>query len=168
MRVDLYNFFLALQRMPTHFDNFLHVYSMCVFQVNCESIWTPKNLVAYTLCIWTPWIFTTISSISLFLGVKIIWWVLRTFNDNLLHCNHSCTFLKSSLSWWHNVSISLPVMNILVSSANNTEKQYSDTLVRSLIYNKNSMGPKIEPCGTPQWIFSWEDLWLLFHKIMPG
>ena len=44
-------------------------------------------------------------------------------------------------------------MNILVSSANNTEKQNSETLAKSLIYNKNSMGPNIEPCGTTQVIF---------------
>ena len=138
--------------MPTHFDNWLHVYFMCFFQVNCESTWTPKNLVTYTLCIWTSRIFPSISSISLFLGVKIIW-VFRTFRDNLLHCNHSCTFLKSSFSWWNNISISLPVINILVSSANNTEKQNSDTLLESLIYHKNNMGPNIVPCGTPQWFF---------------
>ena len=61
--------------------------------------------------------FTSMSSINLFLGVKTIWWVLRTSKDNLLHCNHSCIFLQSPLSWRHNTFISLPVMNILVSSA---------------------------------------------------
>ena len=91
--------------------------------------------------------------------VKTIYWVLRTFKDNLLHCNHSCIFLKSSLSGRHNTFISLPVMNILVSSANNTEKQNSETLAKSLIYNKNNMGPNIEPCGTPQLLFSQDDLW---------
>ena len=85
--------------------------------------------------------------------MKIIQWVFRTFRDNLLHCNHSCTLFKSSFSRWHNISISLPVMNVLVSSANNTEKQNSKTLVKSLIYNKNNMGPNIDPCGTPQWFF---------------
>ena len=49
-------------------------------------------------------------------------------------------------------------MDILVSSANSTEKQYSETLVKSFIDNKNSMGPSIEPCGTTQWIVEWDDL----------
>ena len=53
-------------------------------------------------------------------------------------------------------------MNILVSSANNTEKQNFETLAKSLIYNKNSMGPNIEPCGTPQLFFSRDGLWLLY------
>ena len=44
-------------------------------------------------------------------------------------------------------------MNILESSANNTEKQNSETFVKSMIYSKNSIGPNIEPCGTPQLIF---------------
>ena len=53
-------------------------------------------------------------------------------------------------------------MNILVSSANNTEKQNPETLAKSLIYNKNNMGPNMEPCGTPLSIFSRDDLWLLY------
>ena len=48
-------------------------------------------------------------------------------------------------------------MNILVSSANNTDKQNSETLAKSLIYNKNSMGLNLEPYGTPQLIFSRDD-----------
>ena len=34
----------------------------------------------------------------------------------------------------------------------------SDTVDRSLIYNKNSKGPRIDPCGTPQVICSLFDV----------
>ena len=57
-------------------------------------------------------------------------------------------------------------MNILVSSANNTEKQNSETLAKSLIYNKNSMGPNIEPCGTPQLIFSRDEIMIIICYIL--
>ena len=43
---------------------------------------------------------------------------------------------------------------MLVSSANNIDMQASDTVDKSLIYNKKSNGPNIDPCGTPQLIFS--------------
>ena len=60
------------------------------------------------------------------------------FNDNLLQFNHSCTFFKSSFTSLHTTLISVPVWNIFVSSANNREKQYSETLDKSLIYIKNN------------------------------
>ena len=43
---------------------------------------------------------------------------------------------------------------MLVSSANNIDMQASDTVDKSLIYNKKSNGPNIDPCGTPQLICS--------------
>ena len=55
----------------------------------------------------------------------------------------------------------LPDMNILVSSANKTERLVVDTAVKSLMYNKNSNGPKIDPCGTPHFTFSLSDFMLL-------
>ena len=41
---------------------------------------------------------------------------------------------------------------MLASSANKTYLHLSETI--SLIYKLNRIGPKIEPCGTPQTIFS--------------
>ena len=38
-----------------------------------------------------------------------------------------------------------------VSSANKTSSNTLEVLQISFIYNKNSSGPKIEPCGTPHW-----------------
>ena len=42
----------------------------------------------------------------------------------------------------------LPDINILVSSANKTDRLVVYTVVKSLMYNKNSNGPKIYPCDT--------------------
>ena len=38
---------------------------------------------------------------------------------------------------------------MLVSSANIIGSSAEDTFLRSLIYNKNGNGPKMELCGTP-------------------
>ena len=41
--------------------------------------------------------------------------------------------------------------NTVVSSAN--DSKFKDVeLCMSLIYNKNKIGPSMEPCGTPQFI----------------
>ena len=45
---------------------------------------------------------------------------------------------------------SVPSIKQLVSSANKIDVRRVDTLHKSLIYSKNSDGPRIEPCGTPQ------------------
>ena len=54
-----------------------------------------------------------------------------------------------------------PDMNILVSSANKTDRLVVDTVVKSLMYNKNNNGPKIDSCGTPHFTFSLSDFILL-------
>ena len=55
-----------------------------------------------------------------------------------------------------------PVKNILVLSANNIDMLAPDTVDKSLIYIKKSNGPSIEPCETPQLIFSVLDLLQLY------
>ena len=45
---------------------------------------------------------------------------------------------------------SVPSIKQLVSSANKIYVRRVDTLHKSLTYGKNSDGPRIEPCGTPQ------------------
>ena len=42
---------------------------------------------------------------------------------------------------------------MLVSSANNINMQASDTVDKSLMYNKKSNGHNIDPCGTTQLFF---------------
>ena len=75
--------------------------------------------------------------------------VLLIFRDNLFNLNHKVTFANSLFIFSHNNSIYEPEANKLVSSANNTYFKNSDTLHRSLIYNINKKGPRIDPCGTP-------------------
>ena len=45
---------------------------------------------------------------------------------------------------------SVPSIKQLVSSANKIDVSRVDTSPKSLTYRKNSDGPRIEPCGTPQ------------------
>ena len=44
----------------------------------------------------------------------------------------------------------LPEINKFESSANNYVNIFSDTVARSLMYNKKRSGPKMDPWGTPQ------------------
>ena len=58
----------------------------------------------------------------------------------------------------------LPDKNILVSSANKTDRLVVVIVVKSLMYSKKNNGPRIDPCGTPYFIFSLPDLTLLYVK----
>jgi len=49
------------------------------------------------------------------------------------------------------------------SSANKMVLKNCALLIRSFIYSRNNVGPKIEPCGTPQLIFSGAEV-TLFRK----
>jgi len=57
----------------------------------------------------------------------------------------------------YRVSTFVSVSNIVVSSAKDNIVVLRD-FDMSLIYNKNSSGPKIEPCGTPHETSSVGDL----------
>ena len=60
----------------------------------------------------------------------------------MLHCNDCCTFLKSSST--DGIIHPFFVGNeYIIVIGINTKKQYFVTLVKSLTYNKNSMGPNI-------------------------
>ena len=56
----------------------------------------------------------------------------------------------------------LPDKNMLVSSANKTDRLVVVTVVKSLMYNKKSNGPRIDPYGIPHFTFSLSDLTLLY------
>ena len=135
---------------------------MWLFHVRWASICTPRNLITYTRCIRVPYIFMSISLALLFVGWNIIWWVLRTFQQSVLQFSHSWMACTSLSIWLQRASISLPVLNILVSSANNIEKQWYETFAKSLIYNIKNNGPNMEPWGTPNVIFSLFGIWLLY------
>ena len=85
----------------------------------------------------------------------------NTFKDNLLQYNHFWIFDKSLLIVTHIDSASLPDINRLVSSADNTDQKAFDTTATSLTYNKNNSGPSIDPCGTPQVVYSLVDFMAL-------
>ena len=45
--------------------------------------------------------------------------------------------------------MSFPLKKMLVSSANSTQNNLSDTLEKSFIYSMNNNRPRMDPCGTP-------------------
>lgn len=76
--------------------------------------------------------------------------VFLIFRDNSFDLNQIDNLRSSSFNTLKIASESLCEKNTLVSSANKILDSLSETLGRSLIYIKNSKGPRIEPCGTPQ------------------
>ena len=73
------------------------------------------------------------------------------FSDSLFILNHSLTFVIFVFISFIRSSGFFPDRNIHVfeSSAKNREKITSETFAKSFIYNRNSKGPKMDPCGTP-------------------
>ena len=75
---------------------------------------------------------------------------MDTLIDHLLALSHSVNLANSQF----NVAIIVvvicePSIRTVVSSANNMENKFSDTLAKSLIYKINNKGPSMDPCGTP-------------------
>ena len=89
-----------------------------------------------------------------FLLPNIIYDVFVIFSDNKLALNHSEIIWSSSFICLSRTSKDLPVINRFVSSANMMVWRSGDAKLRSLMYKRNSNGPRIEPCGTPQVIRS--------------
>ena len=81
--------------------------------------------------------------------VNTINFVLLVFNDNLFSFNHSSILTSLELTFLFNSFGQEFVSVRTVSSANNFVLKL-DTRGMSLMYNKNSNGPRVEPCGTPQ------------------
>ena len=52
----------------------------------------------------------------------------------------------------------LPTREIVVSSAKRTVESGGRTLGKSLIKSENRVGPRIEPCGTPEVVEPGEDV----------
>ena len=77
--------------------------------------------------------------------------VLSRFNESIFVLSQVEIFSNSVFSIVVEiVHKSFPEKNILVSSANNTNFTIFEDIFKSLIYNKNNKGPRIEPCRTPQ------------------
>ena len=90
----LFNAFNDLQRLPLTnipniFDSFVSISLICCFQVNSLSIIKPKDFVLLTCSIicFLIWI-SMLGKIVLFLALKIIYWVLFTFEESLLASSH--------------------------------------------------------------------------------
>ena len=75
-----------------------------------------------------------------------------TFSDSLFAENHSLTLINSSLTVLNNMFKLLCSKKKLISSVNIIGTSTFEELGRSFTYNKNSNGPSIEACGTPQLI----------------
>ena len=74
---------------------------------------------------------------------------LATLRLSLLAINHFLTFSKSELAAASRSVTEYAEVVRFVSSANNRGFVLLRQRGRSLMYNKKSNGPKMEPCGTP-------------------
>ena len=72
-----------------------------------------------------------------------------TFKDNSFTCDHMETSFNSELSCVSIAFRPLPLINMLVSSANIIVNKISEILGKSFTYDKNNKGPNIDPWGTP-------------------
>ena len=77
--------------------------------------------------------------------------------------NQAFAFTNFLFMTSYNCFKSDPDASKLISSANHTNFRMSKTLNKSFIETMNNIGPKIEPCGTPQTILNipeFTSLWL--------
>ena len=71
--------------------------------------------------------------------------VLSIFKDTLLIFNRLYNLSKPSFILFSRFIIDLSLQIKIVSSAN----KIGDIIGRSFIYNKHTVGPNIDTCGTP-------------------
>ena len=131
------------------------IYWTCSHHVSLSSIITPRNLG------WWSYFIDLVFMIndSFTTGLRIPWdlnrmkWVFDTLKESILQSSQSTIFNNSPFMIVTNLFGSRPFKKTLVSSANNMGNNTSDTLAISLIYNKMSNGPRMEPWGTPHVAF---------------
>ena len=90
--------------------------------------------------------------------LNIIISVSPEFRDNLLLRIHWQGIFKSRLMYLFIFLRDFLIKRILVSSAKWCTELCSIALFKSLIYRRNSNGPKTDSCGTPWAIFSFSEL----------
>ena len=136
--------------MPTDFETFLASFCIWVFQDKCSSSITPKNRTSFTRSISISLIEKCKSSFCLFCFVS------NRIKFDFFYVNRKLISLKPAYSLFNSlltISISwfwsLWEKNMLVSSAKSMKSKAFNTLDKSLMYNKNNYGPKIDPWGTP-------------------
>ena len=132
---------------------------MWLFQFKLQSITTPKNVVDFTLLIFSLFILTQISAVILRLpkSCNLFWYIKR----QTINRNHVCSCSNPAFIIRTSSFKSLSQHNTFVSSANKIYLNTRETLQMSLIYMINNGGPKMEPWGTPQDTFSISEWQLL-------
>ena len=89
---------------------------------------------------------------------------LFLFKVNLLLINHFRILCKPLFNFY-SISVDVcPLQDRFVSSAN-IEASVVCKQFGSLIYTKNSKGPRFEPCGTPQQMSVSLDIYIIFSDI---
>ena len=80
-------------------------------------------------------------------------WVLSKFKNSKFDLNHLFSCAKTVLRLHCNWLLLGLVINTLVLSANRIGRTLCLTaLGKTLMYNRNDKGPKIEPYGTPHFV----------------
>ena len=105
---------------------------------------------------------------STFLGKAIVgrnsmYLFFSTFRQSLFARNQSFSFSNSWFIVLYNLGISGDDKVTVVSSAKLRTLIFVE-LLRSLTYIKKRIGPRIEPCGTPQVMFTSGDL-VSYHSM---
>ena len=136
--------------------SFPEMYKMWSFQDNLLSMITSRNLVLLVSLIISPSMLIFISGWGLFLLENIVKCVFLIFKDSLFAFNHKEISFNSVFRVFIIKSASLPLINRLLSSANNIGNVYGQTEARSFIHKRNNRRPRFDPCGTPH-LINW--LW---------
>ena len=119
-----------------------HVWASAIAAVRCPQPYALGSMATPSISICTR--------VFILYFPNIINFVLLTFKDNLFQSNHIFNLLSSSLMSSCNFSKLSPEQKTFVSSAKSTIDSSFDTWQISFIYKIKSLGPSIDPWGTPQ------------------
>jgi len=126
---------------------------MCVFQERLLLTYSPRNFVSFAILICSSSYLISASEVHLLALLNWIKWVLSKLKNSKFYLNHLFSCAKTILRLLCNRLLIGLVIKILVSLANKIGRALCLTaLGKSLMYNRNSKGPKIKPCSTPHFI----------------
>jgi hypothetical protein len=77
--------------------------------------------------------------------------VLSKFNESIFALSQIEILCNSLFKIFEREQQYFPENNMFVSSANNINSRMLETWLKSLIYNRNSNGPRIEPLNSTYW-----------------
>ena len=145
---------------PIADDIFRATQSTCSSHDRSSSMYIPRVLLAVTLLTWSfPSLMLNgcIRFVILCLDAISMYSVLVTLILNLFAVSQSLTISSFELTdSWTSLK-QAPVTEMFVSSANILVFAWFRQHGRSLIYRRNSKGPRIEPWGTPHVIIPESD-----------